>query len=318
MTDIIQQLGFLAGGSRFRRIYERMQLGGDKAYKEADINFKSSWFPVYYVLARQKEPQTVMQITEQIAFSHITVKNIVNELEKEQLVVVAANPGDKRSKLIVLSEEGQQLRKQLEPLWAAFSTVLETVLTSGHPDIINILKRIDGELERSPLNERVRLPKAGQIRVHDYRPELKPLFFELAGYWLTGLLKGKLEEEDEFSLRNPDLAYLQSGGFVFFASYGPEIVACVALRRLDEVNFELCHLFTEPKYRRTGVATKLAERCVSRCKENAATGLWLQANSRIPEACQLFAKLGFAEQAAPRAMKVLKRTEKVMCRALRD
>ena len=100
MNDIIDKLGYLAGGSRFRRIYEKMQIGGDKVYKDAGVNFKSTWFPVYYVLSNSKDPQTIMEITDQISFSHITVKNIINELDKEQLIVIKPNPNDKRSKLI--------------------------------------------------------------------------------------------------------------------------------------------------------------------------------------------------------------------------
>jgi DNA-binding MarR family transcriptional regulator/GNAT superfamily N-acetyltransferase len=316
MSEIIQKLGFLAGGSRFRRIYEKLQIDGDKVYKEAGLSFKSSWFPVYYVLSNSKQPQTVMEITDRIAFSHITVKNIVKELEIEKLIKIVPNPTDKRSKLISLTEKGINLLKLLKPIWHAFSIALKNVLTSGHPDIINILKRIDIELNRVHLNDRVRIQNEKQVLILDYKPSLKKYFYELAGHWLSGLLKGKLEEEDKFTLHNPDKAYLKEGGFIFFAKYCDEIVGCVALKRLNKNTFEFAKLFIDPRYRKLGIATKLIDRCITRCKENEAKELWLQTTMSMPEAHKLYYKLGFTDKKSPRQMTVLKRTDKVMCMEL--
>lgn len=313
MADIIEKLGFLAGGSRFRRIYEKMQIDGDKAYKEVGVNFKSSWFPVYYVLSKSQQPQTIMEITNQIAFSHITVNNIIKELEKGELINIAPNPNDKRSKLISLSENGIVLLKQMQPIWSSFSAALKNILTSGHPDIVNILKRIDTELSRNPLNERLRNQNVEQVYILDYKPSLKKHFYELAGHWLLGLLKGRLEEEDKFTLNNPDIAYLQQGGFVFYAQYRNEIVGCIALKRLDEDTFEFAKLFIDPKHRNLGIATKLIDRCISRCKENEAKELWLQTTMSMPLAHKLYYKLGFEDKNAPPQMDVLNRTEKIMC-----
>lgn len=313
MSDILVKLGYLAGGSRFRRIYESMQIGGDKVYKEAGLNFKSSWFPVYYVLSKSKQPQTVMEITNQIAFSHITVNNIIKELDKENLIKIVPNPNDKRSKYISLSDKGLALLSQLEPIWLSFSSALKNVLTSGHPDITNILKRIDDQLNTKPLNERVRTQHEDQVLIVDYKPSLKKHFYELAGHWLSGLLKGRLEQEDKFTLHNPDKAYIVQGGFVFFAQYKADIVGCVALKRLSENTFEFAKLFIDPKYRNLGIATKLIERCICRCKENEAKQLWLQTTMSMPEAHKLYYKLGFNDKEAPAEMSVLERTEKIMC-----
>ncbi len=125
MSSTIEKLGYLAGTTRFRRISEKLYVDGDKIYKEAGIHFKASWFPVYYVLALSESPLTVLQIAEQIDFSHITVKNVLRELEKEELVCIEANPADKRSKLISLSLKGQKLIYRLKPLWISYSSTLK-------------------------------------------------------------------------------------------------------------------------------------------------------------------------------------------------
>ncbi|MET1259017.1 bifunctional helix-turn-helix transcriptional regulator/GNAT family N-acetyltransferase [Flagellimonas sp. DF-77] len=313
MPDILNELGYLAGASRFRRISEKLQQDGDKIYVNANIRFKASWFSVYYVLAKKNSLQTILEISHQIDFSHITVKNILRELKKEELVNITANPNDKRSKLVGLTKKGKELQKELEPLWLSFSNTLKELFSIGHPDMINILDRLDWEINQNPINERIHQPKNELVKIIDYRPSLKKNFYELAGPWLLGVLNGVLEEDDKFTLHNPVEAYLESGGFLFYAKFKKEIVGCVALKRLNEDTFEFAKLFINPKYRKLGIATKLIERCISRCLENDAIELWLQTTMSMPQAHKLYYKLGFKDREAPMHMDVLERTEKIMC-----
>ncbi len=316
MSDTLTKLGHLAGASRFRRISEKLYLDGDKIYTDAGIRFKASWFSVYYILAKANSPLTVLQIASQIDFSHITVKNVVRELETATLIGIAQNPADRRSKLIELTNSGKKMLQQLEPLWLSFSKVLQSVFETGHPDFINIINRIDKEIAQNPISDRVQQTHTEPVLILDYKPSLKKYFYELAGNWLLDVLNGKLEEEDKFTLRNPDKAYLETGGFVFFALHKSEVVGCVALKRLDEETFEFAKLFIDPNARNLGIATKLIERCISRCQENNAGQLWLQTTMRMPEAHKLYYKLGFDDQPPPPQMTVLGRTEKIMSLAL--
>jgi len=313
MTDILVKLGYLAGASRFRRISEKLQQDGDKIYSESGILFKASWFPVYYVLAKSDSAQTILEVAEQIDFTHITVKNILRELEKDGLIIIQSNPKDKRSKLVSLSKRGKETQKKLEPLWLSFSNTLEEVFTTGHSDILNILNRIDWEINSNPINHRILNHESHSVKIIDYKPSLKKYFYELAGTWLLGVLNGELEDDDKFALNNPDKAYLEKGGFLFYAQYGSDIVGCVALKRLDEDTFEFAKLFINSDYRQLGIATKLIERCISRCKENHSKELWLQTTMSMPQAHKLYYKLGFTNREAPTQMDVLKRTEKIMC-----
>lgn len=316
MADVLHDLGYLAGASRFRRISEKLQQDGDKIYSDADIQFKASWFSVYYVLAKSDAAQTILQISNQIDFTHITVKNILRELKKEELVTIEPNPNDKRSKLVSLTKKGKALQRKLEPLWLSFSNTLEEVFSIGHPDIMNILDRIDWEINSNPIHERIHKPKDEFVKIVDYKPSLKAHFYELAGPWLLQVLNGKLEEDDKFTLNHPEKAYLENGGFLFYAKYKSKIVGCVALKRLDEDTFEFAKLFIDPNFRKLGIATKLIERCISRCMENDAKELWLQTTMSMPQAHRLYYKLGFNDKPAPPQMDVLDRTEKIMCLSL--
>ena len=314
--DALNELGFLAGGSRFRRIYELLQPSGDKIYQDKGIGFISTWFPVYHVLAYSDEPQTIMDITNQIAFTHITVKNIVQELAGEGLVEIKPNPNDKRSKLISLSEHGKELLKSLLPIWKKFSEVMEDLLTTGHPDIANILSRIDKELISKSLFERMQEDTVRKLKVVDYKPNLKGVFNAMVEPWLLEVLGGELEEDDRYTVHNPENAYLKAGGFVFYAKLEDRIVGCVALKRLDDDRFEFAKLYVNPNYRSQGIARRLIERCISRCKENDASELWLQTTMSMPKAHKLYYQLGFQDGKAPKSMLVLNRTEKIMYMSL--
>lgn len=311
MQDLISKLGYLAAATRFRRISEKLQYDGDKIYQDVGIEFKASWFSVFYTLTIAQKPLTVNEISYEIGFTHITVKNVVREMEDHGLVKISGHPNDKRSKHITVTAKGKKLVAQLEKIWAPFSQTLRNVMEAGHPDFLNIVGRIDKALEKLPIHERIKLPEEPVV-ILDFKPSLKKYFYDLAAPWLMGVLSGKLEEEDKFTLQNPDKAYIETGGFVFFALHQKKVIGCVALKRLSEDTFEFAKLFIAPSARKLGAATKLIERCIGRCKENNVKQLWLQTTMSMPEAHQLYYKLGFLDRKAPKEMAVLKRTEKIM------
>lgn len=312
MPDRLDYLEFLSGATRFRHISEKLHTDGDKIYLEAGIDFKSSWFLVFFVLSRAKGPLTVMQIAEQIDFSHITVKNVLKELQSAGLVIITKNPADGRSKLASLSIRGKTHLRLLVPVWQSYSAALKRVFQAGHPDIINILNRVDRAIVNNPINELVANKVSEPISIIDYKPSLKKHFYELAGPWLSAEVNGKLKKDVIYTLQNPDEAYIKKGGFLFYAKYRTQIIGCVALKRLDEEIFEFVKLYIHPSYRNLGIATKLIERCITRCKENKATALWLQSAATMTDANRIYSRLGFIENTAPPQMKVTERTEKVM------
>jgi len=313
MSSTTTKLSYLAGTTRFRRISEKLYVDGDKIYKEAGINFKASWFPVYYVLALAESPLTIMQIAEQIDFSHITVKNVIRELEQAEYVSIISNPADKRSKLVSLSLKGQRLIYRLKPIWLSFSTALKKIFQTGHPDFINILNRIDRQIVENPINKIVAQRESEPVTIVDYKPELDRHFYELAGPWLTVEANGNLEEEEGIALQIPDSSHFMEGGFLFFARRKNQIVGFVSLKRMDNDTFEIAKLYVNPNCQNFGVDSKMIERCISRCMENDASEIWVQTTLNLPETDKMYYDLGFSDKEAPAQMLVQDGTEKIMC-----
>ena len=312
MEDILVKLRYLAGATRFRRISEKMYIDGDKLYTDAGLDFKASWFSVYYVLSKAGTPLKVTEIANQIDFTHITVKNILRQLEQEELVLIQPNPNDGRSKLVSLSTKGEKLKKDLKPLWVSISNALKDVFEAGHPDILNILHKIENELIRIPVHKRILNPGNDSINILDYKPSLKKHFIRLIEPWLLSVLNGKLGDDDKFLLNNPEKAYIEKGGFVFFAKYKNEIAGCAALKRIDEDVLELTNLFTHPNYRNLGIGTRLVERSINRCKENNITQLFFQTGIISPKAQKFYYELGFRDSKPPGKMTLFDGTTKVM------
>ncbi len=148
----LEDLGYLSTGSRIRRIYEKLQVEGDQIYNELGIQFKSSWFPIFQSLLIENQ-QSITSLTERIAFTNITVKNIVRDLESSGLVTIYPNPNDKRSKIVSLTSEGQESGKKLNPIWETFSKVLNE-LFNINGNFLDSLGRIDQALQKEPLSDR--------------------------------------------------------------------------------------------------------------------------------------------------------------------
>jgi DNA-binding MarR family transcriptional regulator/N-acetylglutamate synthase-like GNAT family acetyltransferase len=313
MSQTLDILEYLACATRFRHISERLYVDGDRLYKEAGLSFRASWFPVYYVLALSESPMTILQIAKRIDFSHITVKNVIRELETAELVTVEPNPDDGRSKLVSLTLKGQKLIYRLKPIWISLAGALKKIFQYGHPDFINILNRMDHQLEEHSIHRLATQQEIESVVVVDYNPSFTKHFFELEGPWLTEEVNGTLKEEGGIALSKPDEEHFIEGGFLFYARYKQQIVGFAALKRLDDQSFEFANLFINPIYRNLGVEKKLIGRCICRCKENEAGELWLQTTGSIPDHLKIFEEMGFVEKAAPEQLKVQKQTKKVMC-----
>ena len=175
--DEFIKLGYLAGATRFRRISDKLYIDGNKLYSDENVQFKASWFSVYYALSVSEKPLTVLDLANIIGFSHITVKNIIREMENENLVQIEQN---------IKSEKGISELPKLRELWKKFSIALQSILEEGHPDILNILARIDNKMDSCHIYDIKE--NNSLINILDYRPSLKNSFTTLVGNWLSDML----------------------------------------------------------------------------------------------------------------------------------
>lgn len=304
--DILNEIGYLSIGSRLRRIYEKLQIDGDKIYAEAGVNFKSSWFAVFYALSK-KDQQSITQLANQIAFTHITVKNIVRELEENKLVVIRPNKSDNRSKVVSLTPKGVELKEQLTPIWKSFSTTLKDIFNKeGY--FINSLSAIDQDLESTPLLKRfkknqmdIKITNArpddykhiGELMVQVYsnldgfpKPDEIPTYYNFLQN--VGDLTDKPQTE-LFAAYSKDGKVL--GAVVFFGDMQYYSSGGRAMKEKNSAGFRLLAVSTEA--RGLGLGKLLTQKCIDRAKELNVSQVVIHTTKAMLTAWQMYEKIGF-------------------------
>ncbi|TMM53909.1 bifunctional helix-turn-helix transcriptional regulator/GNAT family N-acetyltransferase [Maribacter algarum] len=308
MSDYLNDLGYLSSGSQLRRIYEKLQVAGDKVYSQAGIDFKSSWFPIYHVLAKSKRSLTIMEITNQISFSHITVNNVIKELLKKGLVQIKSNPGDGRSKLISLSTKGFELLDVLEPVWLLFSDELKSIFEISDILLMELMKEVNVRLEEEPLDKRV-LQKYFNYSVRNAKPnEFKEIGDIMVDVYSS--LKGfpDKDEQPEYYKMLSNVGELTKtkgieilvaiskqekigGAVVFFNDMKDYGSGGSATKELEACGFRL--LAVDSKLRGQGLGKMLTNACIEKGRKGKYKKLVIHTTKAMKIAWTMYEDLGF-------------------------
>jgi DNA-binding MarR family transcriptional regulator len=149
-------LGYLVFGSRLRRLSEYFLMEVNKVYEQSGIAFDASWFPVFYILSRQQNiPLT--DIAEQLEVSHSAVSQLVTGLKKKGLVETAPCPDDGRRQLVMLTDKGESLLQEVQPVWEAI-TLAMTELTETQRQsklLLEAITQVEKAVQQEPLSTRI-------------------------------------------------------------------------------------------------------------------------------------------------------------------
>lgn len=66
-----------------------------------------------FLYANQDVPVRQADIEDKFSMTNPTVTGIIQNLEKKGFIIRAENPADKRSKLLVLTEQGMEMKEEL-------------------------------------------------------------------------------------------------------------------------------------------------------------------------------------------------------------
>src|SRR4051812_49279825 len=149
-------LGYLVFGSRLRRLSEYFLMEVNKVYEQSGIAFDASWFPVFYILSKQQNiPLT--DIAEQLEVSHSAVSQLVTGLKKKGLIETAPCPDDGRRQLVMLTDKGETLLQEVQPVWDAISLAM-TALTETQRQsklLLEAITQVEKAVQQEPLSTRI-------------------------------------------------------------------------------------------------------------------------------------------------------------------
>lgn len=154
-ADIIRDLGFLALGSRLKRIGEWLQNDVQRLCKARGIMVPVSLFPMLVAIAKNEEI-TVGDLALTLGVTQPGVSRSVVQLKKLRLIEITRKPGDQRSKFIRLSMKGRELVSNGEHnLWPAIEKAVAVMCAGLEGPLLRQLSDLEDELVRMPVDQRV-------------------------------------------------------------------------------------------------------------------------------------------------------------------
>jgi len=150
--NLYQTLGYLALGSRLRRLSEAFLSEINRAYQNEGIDFDASWFPVFYLLSKN-ESLSIKELSEQIEISHPAASQLITGLKNKKLVTSATCADDGRRQLVQLTDSGKQLLAQVLPVWTAVGQAMEELIANepGCEELLPAITSLENTFKQANL-----------------------------------------------------------------------------------------------------------------------------------------------------------------------
>ena len=293
--DLIDSLGYLALGSRLRRLSDRLMRDAALAYESQQLEFEPRWFPVYYLVLKSDQPIAVTEIARRLGVTHPAVVQIVKDMSREGVILTDEGKDDRRQRLVTLSEKGKRMAPRLEQLLDDIRHATGEFARDSSLDLIAICETLESALTThgvfDRVQERVKTRQLAAVRILDYRAAFRPLFRSLNEEWLRKYFT--LEPHDLELLSDPERHIIAPGGAIFFAELDGEILGTCALIAREPRVFELAKMAVTERAQGQQIGRRLATAAIARARAMHADAVVLESSSKLEAALALYEKLGF-------------------------
>lgn len=304
--DFMAEIAELALASRLRRLSDTYWQAVTAAYRQSGLDFDVRWAAVFILIARQG-PIAVMEMADRLGVTHPAVIQVINELEKKGLIVSTKSEKDGRKRLLSLSEKGQGMLPQLQPLWDTFIAVNQSMLAKQTHNLLESLKEMEDQLADRSYFDRVQdqLKKSkspdsvmNDIIIIPYSLDYQPDFKRLNIEWIERYFR--VEEHDLEQLDNPETYVLPNNGQIFLAQLANQTVGCIAmintgLTAEGELSYELAKMAVSPQAQGRGIGRSLCLAAIEYARQVGAKVVWLESNRILTPALTMYANVGFRE-----------------------
>lgn len=294
--DFFDKIGKIAIGSRLRRLTEKITEDAAQIYSLYDVELQPKWFPVFYVLS-EGEVKTVTDIAKEIGHSHPSVSKILSEMAKKGLIIEKKDKADGRRNMVGLSKKGMGITLKIKDQYIGLESAIEKINQQTQHDLWKAIEEWEFILEQKSLFLRVKdaqKEREGEkVRIVDYEPKYKQAYKALNEEWICTYFK--MEEADYKNLDDPEGYVLKNGGSIFVALYHDQPVGvCALLKRDDpEYGYELAKMAVSPLAQGKSAGSLLGQAVIEKAKSIGAKNLYLESNTILKPAINLYHKLGF-------------------------
>ena len=130
-----------------------------------------------------------------------------------------------------------------------------------------------------------------------FAPEHGAAFKALNLEWIK--MHWEPEPADFKALDHPRKNILDPGGYIAIAVHGEEVIGTCALIKMDETSYELAKMAVSDGAKGLGVGERLGLAVVAKAREWGAERVYLESNTVLEPAINLYRKLGFVEIDGP-------------------
>ncbi len=298
---IFTEMGRTAIGSRLRRLSEWISDDVGKLYEAYGVHLQPKWFPVLYLLS-DKEPRAITAIAELIGQSHPSVSKIARELVSAGLVSESKNARDGRQNLIRISEQGAIEWEKMQPQIKDVRAAIDEMVTQTNHDLLSAIEEWEYLLAEETLQHRTLRQKkereSSGVSIVPYNSAYRQVFHDLNKAWIDQYFT--MEPSDDRYLSYPEENIIQPGGEIWVAMDDGEPVGVCALVVLPEdfpYDFELSKMAVDPAVRGKSIGYLLGQTIIERARSRGGKSLFLESNTVLEPAINLYRKLGFRKVA---------------------
>lgn len=295
--EFFNKTGKMALGTRLRMLTAKMTDDVAKIYELYQIDFSPKWFPVLFILA-EEGGKTITDLADEIGHSQPSVTKIIKEMTAAGLIDTHLKSEDRRRNTVGLTEKGNEIsRKIIEVQCIDIDHAVEDMMNEANHNLWEAVAEWEFLLEQKSLLKRVQEQKkkreSKEVKIVDYRPEYQDAFRSLNEEWISNYFK--MEESDYKALDHPEEYILKNGGKILVALYQNQPLGVCALIRMNdpEYDFEMAKMAVSPKAQGKSIGTLLGKAVIEKAKELGAKKLYLESNTVLKPAINLYYKLGF-------------------------
>ncbi|MGH1516471.1 bifunctional helix-turn-helix transcriptional regulator/GNAT family N-acetyltransferase [Chryseobacterium sp. JK1] len=294
--DLFEKTGKIALGSRLRYMASNVTDEAAKIYELYNVDFSPKWFPVFFVLAEEGS-KTITEIAGEIGHSQPSVTKIIKEMTAAGLVQDNLKSEDKRRNMVDLTEKGTALSSQIRIQCTDIDHAINEIIKEAEHNLWEALAEWELLFEQKSLLERVKEQKkireSKNVEIVKYEPKYQSVFKELNKEWISTYFE--MEEADYKALDNPEEYIINKGGKILVALYNNQPMGVCALIKMDDpdYDFELAKMAVSPEAQGKNIGWLLGQAIQQAAIEMGAKKLYLESNTVLKPAINLYYKLGF-------------------------
>ncbi|UAY56504.1 bifunctional helix-turn-helix transcriptional regulator/GNAT family N-acetyltransferase [Arachidicoccus terrestris] len=294
---LFEKTGKMAIGSRLRLLTSKITDDSALLYGLYNIELTPKWFPVFFVLS-DNASMTITEIAQQIGHSQPSVTKIVKEMARSGLVKSNLKSTDKRRNVVGLTTKGKELSQKIHLQYQDVDAAIENIEKEASYPLWEAIAEWEFLLGQKSLFLRVKEQKkrreSRDVKIISYTPKYKAVFRALNEAWINQYFE--MEEADYKALDNPELI-LKKGGKILVALYnGKPVGVCALIKMTDtDYDFEMAKMAVSPEAQGKHIGWLLGKAIVKAAKEAGASKLYLESNTRLTPAINLYYKLGFVK-----------------------